>query len=128
MAPTLLVNIMNQIDVPILVIDFESAPFASSIDRMNFTLLAVAGTLSAILITTFFLSRRSVIASLVASTFSLGFSAFCVFGFMACFEPSSSPAWPWQLAYGVIATAFLVTAVRGLKNAWERIGQVSPKN
>lgn len=95
---------------------------------MDITLLFVAGFLSLILIGALAFSRFSVIASILSSVFSLGFAGFCAFGFMACFEPSHSPVWPWQLAYAVLGIGFLAATVRGLTNAWTRIRQSTSAN
>ncbi len=90
---------------------------------MDLSLLLVAVFLTVVLIGSMALSRRSLIASLIASGFSLGFAGFCAFGFMACFEPSNSPVWPWQLAYAILGIGFLFATFRGVKSIWERIRQ-----
>ena len=75
------------------------------IKAMDLSLLFVAVFLAIVLIGLMALSRRSLIASLIASVISLGFSGFCVFGFMACYEPSNSLVRLWQLAYAVFVFA-----------------------
>ena len=85
---------------------------------MNLTLLIVIGVLSVTLLGAFALSRQSVIARAAASIFALGFAAFCGFGFLASFEPSESPAWPWQLAYTALGLASVMIALCGLKGGW----------
>ena len=87
---------------------------------MTLTLLIVVGVLSVSLLVAVALSRRSVFACVTASIFALGLASFCAFGFLASFEPSDSPNWPWQLAYAVIGIAFLVAALLCLKSAWNR--------
>lgn len=89
-------------------------------DTMTLTLLVVVGVLSVSLLAAIVLSRRSVFACVAGSILALGFTAFCGFGFLASFEPSDSPSWPWQLAYAVMGIGSLITAVLGLNGAWNR--------
>ncbi|MEM9283188.1 MAG: hypothetical protein AAGA96_15300 [Verrucomicrobiota bacterium] len=49
----------------------------------------------------------SIIAKIIASLIALGFAFFCAFGFLASFEPSSSPSWPWQVLYAVLGIGSL---------------------
>ena len=86
---------------------------------MNLTLLIVIGVLSVSLLGAFALSHQSVIARAAASIFALGLAVFCGFGFLASFEPSDSPAWPWQLTYAVLGLASVIIGLCGLKGAWD---------
>jgi LPXTG-motif cell wall-anchored protein len=47
-------------------------------------------------------------------------AAFCAFGFMATFEPSASPRWPWQVGYGLIGLASLGGAIFLLRSKRNR--------
>lgn len=87
---------------------------------MDFSLLLVVGFLSVVLIIALALCRRSKVASLVASIFSIGCAGFCGFGFIACFEPSDSLVWPWQVAYGIFGMGFLFASFLGVKQVWGR--------
>ena len=90
------------------------------IKAMDLSLLFVAVFLAIVLIGLMALSRRSLIASLIASVISLGFSGFFVFGFMACYEPSNSLVRLWQLAYAVFSIGFIYATFRGARIVGER--------
>jgi uncharacterized membrane protein HdeD (DUF308 family) len=86
---------------------------------MTFTLLIAVGIL-ALFLAVLVLSCRSMFARITASVFTFGFAAFCAFGFLASFEPSDSPNWPWQLAYGILGMGSLLAALMLLKGGWHR--------
>jgi hypothetical protein len=85
---------------------------------MIFMLLVVSAILVTSLFVALVLSSRSLIARATALILALGLAAFYAFGFLASFEPSDSPRWPWQLAYGVLTICLLVTALRLLCRSW----------
>lgn len=60
--------------------------------------------------------RQSLAARILSSIVALAFAGFGVFGFLATFEPSEAPAWPWQVGYGILVTGSLLALVPILKN------------
>lgn len=74
---------------------------------MNLILLLAIGVLAAFVVAALVLSSRSRIVRVIASVAALGFAGFCTFGFLASFEPSGSPGWPWQAAYGTLSVGSL---------------------
>jgi len=82
---------------------------------MSVTLLIVVGLLALSGLVTLLLAARSVIARVAASILALGCAAFCAFGFLASFEPSDSPNWPWKVGYGVLGIGALVAAALVLR-------------
>lgn len=54
----------------------------------------------------------SIVLRLLATVASLGVAAFCVFGFLASFEPGVSAA--WKVGYAVV----FVVALLGAAAAW----------
>ena len=77
---------------------------------MNLLLLIAVGIAGVCFLAALLFTARSVIARAVASVFAFGSAVFCAFGFLASFELSDSPNWPWQLAYGVLGVCALITA------------------
>ncbi|MBL8823755.1 MAG: hypothetical protein JNJ77_14295 [Planctomycetia bacterium] len=55
------------------------------------------------------------VARLLLVAMLLGIAAFCVFGFLATFEPTPRDVLPWQVGYG--ATAFVAVLGAGFL-AW----------
>ena len=53
-----------------------------------------------------------IVLRLLATLASLAIAAFCVFGFLASFEPGVSPA--WKVGYAVV----FVVALLGAAGAW----------
>lgn len=91
---------------------------------MTITLLVVVGVLSALLLTTMVLSSGTGFTGVVGPFFALGLAAFCGVGFLASFELSAAQSWSWHLAYAVIGTSSLVSALSGLSRVWNRKRQV----
>lgn len=87
---------------------------------MNLLILILAGSLAVSVLVALVLSARSLVARFVASILALGCAAFCVFGFLASFEPSDVPNWPWQVAYGIVGVSSLVSVFFLLKGGRQR--------
>lgn len=52
-----------------------------------------------------------VFARLISAIVLLGVTGFCVFGFLATFEPlPAATQWTWRAIYGIVGTAALVGA------------------
>jgi O-antigen/teichoic acid export membrane protein len=52
----------------------------------------------------------------------LGLVAFCVFGFLATFEPLPLPQqWAWRIMYGLVGVSCLLGIVRLLRGGWRRL-------
>jgi hypothetical protein len=60
----------------------------------------------------------SIVLRLLATLASLAIAAFCVFGFLASFEPGVGPA--WKIGYAVV----FVVALLGAAVAW--LGRALP--
>lgn len=54
-------------------------------------------------------------ARIISAMALLGITAFCIFGFMASFEPSETSRLPWQIGYGVAGVACIGGAVMLLR-------------
>jgi uncharacterized membrane protein HdeD (DUF308 family) len=78
---------------------------------MNLIPLIVGGILATFFLAALLLSARFTIARVILSILAIAFAAFCAFGFLASFEPSDSPSWPWQLAYATLGICSLFIPV-----------------
>jgi hypothetical protein len=78
---------------------------------MHFVLLTVVALLLLAFLAALVLCARSFMARVIASILALGFAGLCAFGFLASFEPSDAPRWPWQIAYGILGLGSLITTV-----------------
>ncbi|MBT8045006.1 MAG: hypothetical protein KJO79_08650 [Verrucomicrobiae bacterium] len=82
---------------------------------MTLLLLNIVGVLAVTFLATLVLSRRSLIACIIASVLAIGFTFFCGFGFLASFELSDSPLSSWHLTYAILGMSSLITASFGLR-------------
>jgi len=48
---------------------------------------------------------------IVGALLLLAIMAFCIFGFMATFEPSDQPRLPWQIGYAFVSIICLARAI-----------------
>ena len=60
------------------------------------------------------------VARIILAVLLLAVATFCLFGFIATFEPSDRNLLVWRIGYGTIALGSLVLAVWLLWLAWSR--------
>ena len=54
---------------------------------------------------------------ILAALAFLALAAFCLFGFMASFEPSDAPRWPWKIGYALAGIGAITASLRLFRQA-----------